>query len=79
MPHAHFALPRAQKQWDVFTSRAMHHAACQFERAAARGGAADDTPLVLAPRANPRALALLLVSPGASPDASRVHTRLHPV
>ena len=29
-PHAHFALPRAQKQWDVFTSHAMHHAACQF-------------------------------------------------
>ena len=29
-PHAHFALLRAQKQWDVFTSRAMHHAACQF-------------------------------------------------
>jgi hypothetical protein len=49
----------------------MPHA--NFERAAARGGAADDTPLVLAPRANPRALALLLASPGASPDASRVH------
>ena len=30
-PHAHFAFSRAQKQWDVFTSHAMHHAACQLQ------------------------------------------------
>ena len=54
-PHAHFAyiLPyRARKSsgtYSRFVLCIMPHA--NFERAAARGSAADDTPLVLAPRA----------------------------
>ena len=54
-PHAHFAyiLPyRARKSsgtYSRFVLCIMPHA--NFERASATGGAADDTPLVLAPRA----------------------------
>ena len=51
MPHAHFALPRAQSSgtYSRLVLCIMPHA--NFERASATGGAADDTPLVLAPRA----------------------------
>ena len=65
-PHAHFALLRAQKQWDVFTSRAMHHAACQFRtrsrerrrsrRRAPRPGSCRAMVPTLAPSRMPRTL-----------------------